>query len=322
MSAPEWQAITRCDLCTGTRFDEVLVTTDLAEGCADGQYQLVVCRACRLHFLATRPVPAALDRIYPSDYEFYDEGAPSGAAPRWQRLATAPPERLSWLTRLVIRLRQELSFHYIPRAEGNLEILDVGCGSGAFLDTMRRLGWRTSGVEPVARPREVARAKGHDVRGGTAEELPFDDASFDVVYLSHVLEHTYSPRRALGESRRVLRPGGALVLAVPNYRGLQRILFRRFWSGLDLPRHFYQFDRRTLRRYLEEVGFAVERMWTRTGATSLVKTLRLMVNGAFATRWRRDAAALVALAEAPVFLSTLLGNLGWGRDVRVIGRRT
>jgi SAM-dependent methyltransferase len=324
VNAPtELVAVERCDLCGGRTFREILRSPDIAELCAPGVHRLVGCSGCGLHFLDPRPTPETIGGVYHPEYEFFGDVSAKTAA-RWQHLAGRREggARLRPFARAWVRLRQEMAFHYTPRLRGGGHALDVGCGSGAFLDVLKDVGWRTAGIEPAETALERARAKGHDVRPGGAEALPFDAQTFDVVCLSHVLEHTHSPRRALQEVWRVLRPGGELVLAVPNYGGAQRRLFGRFWSGLDLPRHLYQFDRPTLGRYLAETGFAVEKMWTRTGATSLAKSARLIANGLFGRKWRRDPAWAIALMEVPVLLSTLMGNLGLGRDVRVLALRT
>jgi 2-polyprenyl-3-methyl-5-hydroxy-6-metoxy-1,4-benzoquinol methylase len=241
---------------------------------------------------------------------------------RWWQRAAGDGVRRSWLVRALVHLRQQIAFHEVPPREGGGSLLDVGCGGGAFLDTMKQLGWRTCGVDPSPRAVDVARIKGHDVRLASAEDLPFAGGRFDLVQLNHVLEHTHSPRRALENARRELRPGGRLVLAVPNIGGVQARLFGRYWSGLDVPRHLYQFDARSLRRCLAEVGFRVLSLRTRTGATSLPKTLRLMINDLFGARWRRDQAWLVAPFEIVALLSSLVRNFGAGRDLRVVCRRT
>jgi predicted SAM-dependent methyltransferase len=94
----------------------------------------------------------------------------------------------------------------------------------------------------------------------------------------HVLEHTYSPRKALESALRVLRPGGLLSLAVPNYGSAEAAIFRNAWSGCEVPRHLYFFNRSTLKRYLEEAGFKIVRLRTRTGATSVPRAFRHIAN--------------------------------------------
>lgn len=314
MTLVRWEAMSRCDLCGGDDFQLLFTSPDLTERLVDGEFRIVRCR-CGLVFIDPRPATQDLAQVYPSDY-LPHRGRAIARVAGWQRLASArdaaPGVAAPW-----VALRQHLSFYLWPRWRGAGDVLDVGCGAGGFLDVLEQLGWTTHGVD-VAAVIDAVRAKGHDARTGNAESLPFPDASFDVVYMSHVLEHTVSPRRALLEARRVLRPGGQLIVAVPNFGGLQARAFRRWFSGLDVPRHIYQFDRRTLGRYLGEVGFERVVATSRSGAASFVKTVRLMVNDLFGARLRNEPGWAVAAFE-PVALAMwpFAAIFGGGRDLRV-----
>jgi SAM-dependent methyltransferase len=314
------EPVAACDLCGGRRFAHRLTAPDLVERLVRGPHTYVRCLECGLCFLCPRPTPADIDKVYPTDYRPHEARAPRPPA-LWQRLAGARGARLLWPARFFVRTRQLLTHHPIPAWQGEGRILDVGCGSGAFLDTMRQLGWRTHGRDPSPSACALARDKGHDVRRGGAEDLDEPDASFDVVNLNQVLEHTFSPARALRAIRRVLRPGGRLVLALPNFGGLQMRLLGRYSSALDPPRHLYQFQRATLRRYLIEAGFEDVRISTRTGAQSFTKALRLMVNDVFGTRFRREPAWLSAPFELVAFVCGLFGFFGAGRDLRATARK-
>jgi SAM-dependent methyltransferase len=85
---------------------------------------------------------------------------------------------------------------------------------------------------------------------------PLGDGTFDMASLLHVLEHVPDPRATLTEARRVLAPGGVLLLALPNVDCLEARLFGRDWYPLDLPRHYWGFTPHTLVRLVEECGFA------------------------------------------------------------------
>jgi SAM-dependent methyltransferase len=142
------------------------------------------------------------------------------------------------------------------RAPGRL--LDVGCGDGRFLAAMAARGWRVEGIETESAAAALARHR----TGGTVHESPLEetdlpDAAFDMVSLLHVLEHVPDPRATLKAVRRVLAPGGTLLLALPNVLCLEATLFRSDWYPLDLPRHYWGFTPHTLVRLVEECGFDV-----------------------------------------------------------------
>ncbi|HKA90709.1 MAG TPA: class I SAM-dependent methyltransferase [Haliangiales bacterium] len=312
------ETVTACDLCGGTRFHPRARFTDLDRPGGEA-WTLVACDACGLAFLNPRPTRAAIGACYDDDYPAHAD-APPAPLRAWQALAGAadPPGPAA---RLYLRVRQEVAWHVIPRPRGRRRILDVGSGNGALLDAMAQLGWTTWAVEPSEAAAARARKKGHRVAVGTAEAIPHPDESFDVVVLWHVLEHTHSPARALAEVRRVLAPGGALHLAVPNYRGLPARAFGRYWVGVEAPRHLYQLDARTLRAYLARAGFLLASLRTRTGAGSFARPLRFLANDLLGTRFRREPAWLVAPFEPLAALLGAFRSFGVGCELRAVALR-
>jgi SAM-dependent methyltransferase len=119
------------------------------------------------------------------------------------------------------------------------------------------------GVEPdpVSRGHAVE-VLGLDVIGGTLEEAGFPDSSFDALTMSHVVEHLVDPVRTFAECRRVLKPGGQLVVLTPNIGSLGHRWFRDSWRGLEPPRHLFLFRRETLRTCAERAGLRVVKVWT------------------------------------------------------------
>jgi SAM-dependent methyltransferase len=311
------ERVTRCDLCGGRERVIRGFLDDLMFGTA-GRHRLVECWGCGLRFLDPRPAPRAIEAFYPDSYE---EHQPAGVdrLRSWQLLAGADERiRRSLAERLRIWLGQYMAYQVIPPRFGDGRVLDVGCANGSFLDTMKLLGWRTHGVELCERAARIAARKGHRVVvGGSAEDLRVPERDFDLVYLWHVLEHTFSPRRALENMFDVLRPGGRLMMAVPNHGSLQARLFGRLWSKNEPPRHLFHFTRRPLVRYLEETGFEDIQISTRTGATSWATSCRFLVNRLLGTRLGSDPAWLISLLELPVQLAGLFRFLGVGGDLRV-----
>ncbi|HVO35566.1 MAG TPA: class I SAM-dependent methyltransferase [Gemmatimonadales bacterium] len=191
--------------------------------------------------------PGIVPRAYLAYAYGYDDGLP-----RWRRalalLAVPHPEGAEAV---------RFSVMYLSPVAGG-ELLDVGCGGGAFLDRMRALGWRVLGVDSEPRAVEFARThRGLDVVAGTLEEQRFSDGRFDAVTASHVVEHVHNPRSFLRECARVTRPGGRVVLVTPNIESLGRRRLGGSWIGLDPPRHLHLFSRATLSRLAEQAGLEV-----------------------------------------------------------------
>lgn len=136
------------------------------------------------------------------------------------------------------------------------EFLEVGCGAGFLLTNAVDRGFNGLGIEVDRASLELCRARGVRVR--SEDFLDFaarHQGQFDIVALSHVLEHIQEPVSWLKSIHRVLRVGGYVALAQPNHEGLVPRFFGRRWHAWDLARHCWHFTPMTLSRLLREVGF-------------------------------------------------------------------
>lgn len=137
-------------------------------------------------------------------------------------------------------------------------VLDVGCGRGVVLGALADRGIEVHGVEVDADATRGADPRAHIRIAPRLADAGYAADSFDEVLIWHVLEHLHDPRGTLEEVHRILRPGGRLVVAVPNFSSLQARWSGAAWFHLDLPRHLYHFPLRALVGLLEDLGFAVE----------------------------------------------------------------
>lgn len=165
----------------------------------------------------------------------------------------------------------------LQRAEqltkGKGRILDIGTGRGELLRVARDQGWSPVGIEPSASfAAHAEQHSGVEIRRQPLDQCGFPEASFDVVILAGVLEHLYNPAESIAEIARILRPGGALFVDVPNERGLyflmgnwyQRLRGRRWTVNLAPtfePFHVFGFNSMALRNLLAQHGLSV-RDWT------------------------------------------------------------
>jgi 2-polyprenyl-3-methyl-5-hydroxy-6-metoxy-1,4-benzoquinol methylase len=118
-------------------------------------------------------------------------------------------------------------------------------------------------VEPNPYAAQVAATTfAERIRATMLEDAGFQEHQFDAVTMEHVLEHVPSPRKTISEVHRVLKPGGQLVVRVPNGAGWETAVFRGKSAAADIPRHLWVFDSQTLTRLLEEYGFGIESMVT------------------------------------------------------------
>jgi 2-polyprenyl-3-methyl-5-hydroxy-6-metoxy-1,4-benzoquinol methylase len=133
--------------------------------------------------------------------------------------------------------------------------LEIGCGSGAFLDGMQQLGWQVEGIDTDPQAIEIARSNySLNLRKGSLSEQRFPNATFDAVVMCHVFEHVPDPRALLSECRRILAPGGTLVITTPNILSLGHRRFQSAWVHLDPPRHLHIFSLDSLRSIVADSG--------------------------------------------------------------------
>jgi SAM-dependent methyltransferase len=265
------EAVTACPVCGGAD-REVLYSglRDRAFRAAPGSWTLLRCGGCRSAYLDPRPTPETLELAYRS---YYTHGA-AGPPPQvgWVRQGLAGDyRRARWGYdqgpaipggRLIPRVASSRGalvareIRHLPATPGG-RLLDVGCGSGAFLAQMAELGWRTEGIDPDPAAVAGAREAGLRVTQGTLEDLdPGEHAgAFDAVTLSHVVEHLHDPAGDLRRINLLLRPGGLLWIATPNLEALGLRRFGRDWLGLDPPRHLVLFTRASLERLVRGAGF-------------------------------------------------------------------
>src|SRR3954462_666968 len=139
------ESVERCDLCGSADRRPVRQWIDPL-GTTSERFTLVACEGCGIHYIDPRPTRAEIHRYYPMDYANHlEDGAPK--VTRWLRHASEADD-VGVLWRLLLKVRQTTARRYVPPLHGQRRLLDVGCGAGGFLDTMRLLGWETHGVEP------------------------------------------------------------------------------------------------------------------------------------------------------------------------------
>jgi len=288
---------------------------------------VILCPDCGLGRFAELPSEAEISALYPDAY-YGDPGR------KFHPL-------LEWLVRRIGARHVHFLAGGLPPGS---RVLDVGCGRGVILAALADLGLEAHGVEL-----SEAAARGADPRAQiriapSLAAAAYPEAFFDEVVIWHVLEHLRDPRGTLEEAHRVLRPGGRIVVAVPNLASAQARWAGAAWFHLDLPRHLFHFPLPALRRLLARTGFVCESEhhfslrqnpfgWIQS---SLNRRSELPRNGLYTLLHRRPRGApppfdarlrlrllMAGLLRLPLALALLVPEtlLRTGATVHVVARR-
>jgi SAM-dependent methyltransferase len=211
---------------------------DADDAATGDRFAIARCATCKLAQTVPAPSATELDRYYPRGYHSTTK-----------RYRGGMDRVLSLVHRSRIRAIERL-------LGGAGSVLDVGCGPGVLLNQMRARGWRVRGTERSPAAAQQARDVFHlDVRAQGVDDLVAEGATFDAVVLWHVAEHLHTPLEIIRGIARLLRPGGILLIAVPNFASPEARLGRARWFHLDVPRHLVHFTPSTLDAMLVKAGF-------------------------------------------------------------------
>ncbi len=277
------ESVPNCPVC-GSDQRELLYSdlTDRVFNVAPGKWTLHQCAQCRSAYLDPRPNEATIGLAYADYYTHTAEDAPEALPknPLVRQLhawindymnahygLSRKPAGLGgrWLVPLVpsFKAKADAKMRHLPKppAEGG-RLLDVGFGNGGFLKLATEMGWQAEGIDFDPKAVALAKARGLNVRCASAADLSAQNEQFDIITLSHVIEHVHDPVALLCALFALLKPGGMLWLDTPNLDSKGHKLFRMNWRGLEPPRHLVLFGGQTLMKVLQDCGFVgIQRRW-------------------------------------------------------------
>ncbi|AXT18606.1 methyltransferase domain-containing protein [Flavobacteriaceae bacterium AU392] len=136
-------------------------------------------------------------------------------------------------------------------------LLDVGCGTGDFLELAKQNNWNVFGIEPNLKARTIANKKTNNSVYKTEHLLELKSNSFDVITLWHVLEHLPNLNEHISVFKKLLKPNGTLIIAVPNYKSYDANYYKNFWAAFDVPRHFWHFSQTSISKLISRENLKV-----------------------------------------------------------------
>ena len=233
-----------CPVCGSSRISKRYTGKPVRSEWRDEKtFEVFECADCTHGFLNPVLGQAELARYYGSQYSAYQAGHGTGE-----------------LQRAGDQAKREKRFRHVD-LEARMDVLDVGCGSGSFLQVIRGVVGSVQGVEPSEHGVATCRQLDIPVFHGDMEEFSLaDDRKFDLITMNHVLEHHPEPKRLLGLCRSRLKEGGQLWIAVPNADCFFARRLKSRWHSSDLPVHLQQFSASSLRRAIEAVGLVLDNL--------------------------------------------------------------
>lgn len=276
-----------CPLCKDEKYEKIFTGSDRLVK-REGSFTVVQCESCGLRYTNPRPTRETMGYFYPDDYapysgfifEYVEMYLPeenlsarikneikwqilkyyynySGLQPRYRFQCFDKFPGVSKKLILKIFYRYFLKNYYrVPSWQNEGRALDIGCGNGAFLLLLKKLGWDVMGVDISDNVAQEVKAAGIPIFTGELERLKKEQGTFKLITLWHVLEHFPSPLETLQEVFELLTDNGIVIIEVPNSNSFMAKVFRPNWFPWDLPRHLCHFTPATLSDLLRRAGFS------------------------------------------------------------------
>ena len=222
------EKLNACPLCGHDQLQHWIDCKDYATSLAI--FSINQCQQCSFKFTNPRPTVSAIKKYYPTTHY------PSHA----YRTKNFMHKAYNFVRYFTIKQKIQL----INRLSAKGNVLDVGCGTGHFLQACRKNGWQVFGVEPIAHARQQAQTR----TGSRVAKNIFkinDAAPFHVITLFHVLEHMHDLQGSLKKLTGLLEHHGKLVVALPNHNAYEAHVYQAQWAAYDVPRHLYHFTKAT-----------------------------------------------------------------------------
>ena len=216
-----------CNICGSNKTSLKTETQDFAY--SGKRFKIIKCNNCNA--MQTYPFPEKTERYYDArNYASYN----------------TKTSFLGVLYRLVQKINVKYKLSLLKK--GGPKLLDYGAGSGFFVNYANTKGYDAFGYEPVNKTKNSRIYN---------KKTDFESKKYDIITLWHVLEHTKNPVRLLKDLKKILKTNGVVVVALPNTDSYDNLIYKKYWSGYDVPRHLYHFNRGSFGFLAKKVGYRI-----------------------------------------------------------------
>lgn len=220
----------KCPWCESEKTQIHLWVKD--EFLSNEEFEIHKCLHCGLLFTEPRPAKNKLQEYYKSEEYYSHQENKTGFIPRIYEKVKS------------INLKNKLRMATYGMGKGR--VLDIGCGVGDFLHVMENKDWETTGIEPSADAIAIAKTRMNAQLFAPEDIDKLGDESFDLITMWHVLEHVDDLKNEIAHLERLLKKGGRLVLALPNFKSYDANYYKEHWAAYDVPRHLNHFCRQSI----------------------------------------------------------------------------
>ncbi len=308
----------QCDICASPQTFEILISHHDNNYFVDKIiYKLIRCTNCSVATISNKPTQQQMGKYYQKNYYSYDT-----TSSIFFRMKHAWSKFAGNLNNTALANRLLFGGLYILPTRKRAKALDVGCGDGSALQSLGELGYADlTGTEISKDVCKKLEEKGITAYcGSDITTLKLKTNEYDLVRMSHVLEHVYNPRETLHFLRKTIAPGGHLLIGVPNFGSPAAKLFGRYFCALQMPTHLHHFNKKNLKKLLKDEGYVVNRMKT-TGFSGVSYSIIVLIKD----KWGKQkipiiVSTLVIIALVPIEIILNLFGKGYIINVHAVKR--
>lgn len=288
-----------CPACNSATISPVLTVTDFSV--SHEKFEVWECDICKLRFTQDVPDQNSIGRYYQSPQYISHSNTKTGIVNKLYHL----------VRNFTLGQKKRLITNKTGLRKGKL--LDIGAGAGTFAAYMKNAGWSVTGLEPDSSTRAKA-LQNYGIELHPSDQLfQLIPQSYNAITMWHVLEHVHELHEYLAEIKKLLKPGGVLFIAVPNYTSDDASRYQADWAAYDVPIHLYHFSPGSMKRLLDHSGFklkSIQPMWFdsfyvsllsekyKTGKQQLVRgLLNGLISNLKALRDRKRCSSLIYIVE-------------------------
>ena len=221
-----------CPICLSSDLQKKFNCTD--HSTSKEKFTIVSCETCDFKFTNPRPKDKSLGSYYKSDKYISHTNNKKGL--------------FNWMYHTVRKYSITTKLNLLKKISKNKNHLDIGCGTGEFLNACKNSGFRTEGIEPSRLAREQAINNFNLSVTHNTELDQFKSSQFDTISMWHVLEHIPELNKTIREFNRILNKNGKVIIAVPNHNSWDAKYYKEYWAGWDTPIHLWHFSKLSIEK--------------------------------------------------------------------------